>query len=70
MLFQDTFKTDVQALVQVFDDLRNPFLEDLGQLIELDGFVIMPDEANWILEIYTTSSSAWPVKSPVLACIV
>ena len=49
--FQSTFKTDVQALVEALVDLGNPFLEDSGQLIELDGSVIMPDEVSWTLEI-------------------
>ncbi len=33
--FQRDFKTDVQAVVDAFVDLGNPFLEDTGKLIEL-----------------------------------
>jgi hypothetical protein len=44
--FQSTFQTDVQALVEAFVDLGNPFLEESGQLIELDGSVIMPVEVS------------------------
>ena len=44
--FQSTFKEDVLALVEAFNDLGNPLLEDSGQFIELGGSVIMPNEVS------------------------
>ena len=34
---QTSFKKDVTALVDVIDDMRNPFLEESGDLLVLDS---------------------------------
>ena len=38
------FQSDVLALVDAFEELGNPFLEDKGELIELDGSTLMDQE--------------------------
>ena len=42
--FQLDFKADVSSLVDAFDQLGNPFLEESGDLIDLDQSLIMPPE--------------------------
>ena len=42
--FQSDFKTDVNSLVDAFEQLGNQFLEDSGELHDLDQSVIMPTE--------------------------
>ena len=42
--FQMDFKADVSFLVDAFDQLDNPFLEESGDLIDLDQSLIMPLE--------------------------
>ena len=56
--FQCTFKSDVQAMVETFVELGNPFLEDSGQLIELDGSIIMPDEVSGTVYILTGTTTS------------
>ena len=36
------FQTDVLVLVNAFEDLVNPFMEDSGDLLDLDESIIMP----------------------------
>lgn len=38
------FQTAVLALVDAFEDLGNPFMEDSGDLLDLDESVIMPQD--------------------------
>ncbi|KAL7395746.1 hypothetical protein ABVT39_022389 [Epinephelus coioides] len=40
--FQDDYKTDVLALVDAFEDMGNPFMEDSGDLLDLDESIVMP----------------------------
>ena len=42
--FQTDFKADVASLVDAFEQLGNPFLEDSGQMLDLDQSIIMPPE--------------------------
>lgn len=42
--FQEKFKTNVTALVQVIEEMGNPFLEDTGNLIQMDSSIVMPHE--------------------------
>ena len=42
--FQLDFKADVSSLVDAFDQLGNPFLEESGDFIALDQSLIMPPE--------------------------
>ena len=42
--FQIDFQSDVVSLVDAFEQLGNPFLEDTGDLIDLDQSIIMPFE--------------------------
>ena len=37
-------QADVLALVDAFDQLGNPFMEDSGDLIDLDQSIIMPPD--------------------------
>ena len=37
-------QTDVLALVDAFEDLGNPFMEDSGELLDLDESLVMPPE--------------------------
>ena len=50
--FQITFRADVKELVDAFCNLGNPFLEDSGQLVELDGSVIMPAEVSGVRSLF------------------
>ena len=59
--FQSDFKSDVIALMDAFEQLGNPFLEDSGEMLDLDQSLVMPpDVVNnmrtvkkiW-LELYT-----------------
>ena len=42
--FQHDFHSDVNSLVDAFEQLGNPFQEDSGDLIDLDQSIIMPME--------------------------
>ena len=42
--FQANFKSDVLAMIEAFEELGNPFLEDSGDLLDLDQSIIMPQE--------------------------
>ena len=42
--FQKRFADDVLALIEAFQALGNPFLEESGLLIELDGSIIMSEQ--------------------------
>lgn len=38
------FQADVLALIDAFEELGNPFMEDSGQLLDLDQSIVMPEE--------------------------
>ena len=42
--FQEDFQANVNSLVDAFEQLGNPFLEESGELIDLDQSLIMPPE--------------------------
>ena len=42
--FQSDYKSDVIALVDAFEQLGNPFLEDSGELLNLDQSIFMPQD--------------------------
>ena len=42
--FQSDYKSDVHALVDAFEQLGNPFLEDISEQLDLDQSVIMPPD--------------------------
>ena len=60
--FQSDDKSDVIALVDAFEQLGNPFLEDSGELLDLDQSIFMPpdvvDNVRKVkdigLQLYTT----------------
>ena len=60
--FQSYFKSDVIALLDSFEHLGNPFLEDSGEMLDLDQSLVMPtDVVNDMrrvkdigLQLYTT----------------
>ena len=47
---QTTFAKEVKALVEVFDEIGNPFKEDNGDLLTLDTKLIMDSEVHRIVE--------------------
>ena len=47
---QTTFAKEVKALVEVFDEIGNPFKEDNGDLLTLDTKLIMDSEVHAIVE--------------------
>ena len=59
---QSDYKSDVIALVDAFEQLGNPFLEDSGELLDLDQSIFMPpdmvDNVRKVkdirLQLYTT----------------
>ncbi|ELT89202.1 hypothetical protein CAPTEDRAFT_223408 [Capitella teleta] len=42
--YQKKFKEDVLNLIQAFEDLGNPFLEESADLLDLDQSIMMPDD--------------------------
>ena len=57
---QANFQSDVLALTEAFEELGNPFLEDSGDLIDLDQSIIMPQEViNNIRNIYSTGEKQY-----------
>ena len=42
--FQSDFKSDVIALVDAFEQLGNPFLEDSGEMLDLHQSLVMPPD--------------------------
>ena len=42
--FQSDFKANVNSLVDAFEQLGNPFLEDSGEMLDLDQSLIIPFE--------------------------